>query len=77
NDGRGADGFFVEFLHWVSRISLPTKASNGRNVVKTPTLPKTGEEWGTQKAWKREAKPKGKTRGTKCKPRLAPSSTPR
>jgi hypothetical protein len=24
--------------------------------IKTPTLPKTGEEWGTQNAWKRGSK---------------------
>jgi hypothetical protein len=31
--------------------------------VKTPTLPKPREEWGTQKAWKLEAKSKAKDEG--------------
>jgi hypothetical protein len=29
--------------------------------VKTPTLPRTGEEWGTQNAGRREPKTKTKT----------------
>jgi len=34
------------------------KSKQNRKQTKTPTLPKTGEAWGTQIARKREAKPK-------------------
>ena len=37
------------------------QSQNHKFEIETPTLPKTGEEWGTQEAWKREAKAKSKT----------------
>jgi hypothetical protein len=44
------------------QTNVKPTSNQRQNNLKTPTLPKTGEEWGTQKAWKREAKAKSKTK---------------
>jgi hypothetical protein len=44
----------------IVRSAEPSKVKTD---VNPPTLPKTGEEWGTPEAWNRGAKTKGKTKG--------------
>ncbi len=41
--------------------NLPGGREERRTVIKTPTHPKTGEDWGTPKPWKRGTKPNSKT----------------
>jgi hypothetical protein len=41
-------------------VTTLTLLTRSKTKIKTPTLPKTGEEWGTQNAWKLDAKPKSK-----------------
>jgi hypothetical protein len=43
------------------KITASNRRGEGDGEIKTPTLPKTREEWGTQKAWRREPKTKTET----------------
>jgi hypothetical protein len=47
-------------LHQVQNRKSKHQNQNtkSKHKFKTPTLPRTREDWGTQKAWKREPKPK-------------------
>jgi hypothetical protein len=51
----------IEPAPLISKDAPPTV--EGKIQIKTPTLPKTREEWGTQNTWKREAKSKSRSRG--------------
>jgi hypothetical protein len=59
--GRSRITFVIERLVEIKGKTKSEPKANRKFKIKTPTLPKTGEEWGTQEAWRREAKPKFKT----------------
>jgi hypothetical protein len=61
--------YFVPGRVGHQKDAAPVKQNQRQNnKVKTPTLPKTGEEWGTQKARKREAKSKTKQQSQNTHP---------